>query len=211
MASLTALRRVNMVRAFTTGGRTVMTAGTRTNNLRMINSCRGYGHPGRGSGCMTRITLITTVDVIGSFATGDNTIMTADTGPNHLRVVNCGNRYRHPCRRRFLMTEFASITAIDVRWPFATCCHPIVTTDAVIEKRRVIHYRWYPRDNRMTGIAFLCGDNMRRSFTGGDDIVVACRADSNDFVMIHRTVCQRRPGCRRRLMARFTNISSINV
>lgn len=85
-----------------------------------------------------------------------------------------------------------------------------MTGDASAAKGGVIHCRYRdPRRHRMTGITFLRSGNMSRTFTLCDNIIVATRAHTYHFIMIHGVGIDRRPGIDP--MAGITHSSAIDV
>ena len=48
--------------------------------------------------------------MIWTLPLGNNAVMTADAGANHLGMINAISRHRFPQGRKFIVTEFASVT-----------------------------------------------------------------------------------------------------
>ena len=86
------------------------------------------------------------------------------------------------------MAGVAHIRRIDMVGPFAAGCDPVVTTQTVVKKRRVIDHGGQPRGHQVASIAFLGGNNMINGFTTGYHVIMTGGAHTDNFVVIHRTV-----------------------
>ena len=61
----------------------------------------------------------------------------------------------------------------------------VVTGDAVVRKACMINTRWQPGTDVMADITFIGGLNMVIGFAQRGCSIVAGRANTNDFVVIH--------------------------
>jgi len=92
MTGVTDIRCINVVRGFTGSRYAIVTAETGTNHLTMINCTTGHRNPWRWTRLMTGIAQICCIDVVHRLTAGGGSIMAADTGTNHLRMVNGAGR-----------------------------------------------------------------------------------------------------------------------
>jgi hypothetical protein len=74
--------------ALAAGDHTIVTTDTTTNHLRMIHGRYRNRLPGYRTHGMATITLVATVYVSSTPATGNHTIMATDTATQHLRMIN---------------------------------------------------------------------------------------------------------------------------
>ena len=91
---------------------------------------------------MAIITIITGRYVRQMFAGRRCTVVARATGANNLRVVHGVGR----CEQGGVVTVFAHIAALYMRWPFADRINAIVATGAVIDDTQMIEVRRPPCD-----------------------------------------------------------------
>lgn len=115
--------------------------------------------------------------------------MATDTRAQYLGVIHGGRHNGYPGGREFFVAGFAKIGGVKVRRPFATGDDTIMTTCAIIDEWRMVHRGGQPRADLVTDITFIQSRNVRGTFTGGDHVVVATGAGTNNFVMIHGSWC----------------------
>ena len=156
---------------------------------------------------MAGITLITAIDVTGAFSGCDSTIVTTDTGSHDLGMIHRTGGNRCPGCGRFFMTGLASIGAVNVVGIFSTGGYAVMTTNTVINKRRMIHDSTHcPALRVMAGVAFIRGGHMCWTFTGSNHPIMTTGTHTNNFRMIHCVGSHRDPRGRSRLMAGITHI-----
>ena len=63
---------------------------------------------------MTAVAVITTGYVGGGLAAGDGSVVTANTGTEHLSMIHRTISHRPPGRRERLMAGITAITAVDM-------------------------------------------------------------------------------------------------
>ena len=111
---------------------------------------------------MTGITHIRGGYMVRRHATGNGAVMAIETDAHDLRMVDCDGGYWRPGRREFLMTGIAHITRGNMRCALATGRYPIVTSDTVTDKRRMINScHGCPGIGAMASITFQRRLNMR--------------------------------------------------
>lgn len=115
--------------------------------------------------------------------------MATYTRAQYLGMIHGGGCNWHPGRREFLVTRFTKVCGVKVCRSFATGYDTIMTTRAIIDEWRMVHRGGQPRADLVTDITFIQGRNVRGTFTGGDHVVVATGAGTNNFVMIHGSRC----------------------
>ena len=79
MAGITVITAIDMRIALATGGGSIVTTNTGTDDLRMINISRCHWRPGRRERRMTGITRICGINVSVTFTTGIGAVVTTDT------------------------------------------------------------------------------------------------------------------------------------
>ena len=105
-------------------------------------------------------------NMVGTFATGHGAVMTIKARTHNLCMVDRDGRDWCPGCREFLVTSIAYVTRGNMRCTLATGCYPIVASNAVTDKRGVIHCKCrYPGIGSMTIITFQCRLNMIRLLT----------------------------------------------
>jgi len=142
MAVITLQGGLNMGRALALCNHIVMTTTAGTNDITVINSTGSHRRPGCWSRLMTGITGVGGIDVAGTLATGDGSIVTTETGTDDFVVVNrrCSNRC--PGCREHGMTGIAVIGCINMGRILAAGCRSIVPGKTVIDETGVINRRY---------------------------------------------------------------------
>ena len=88
---------------------------------------------------MTGITDVTGGDMTCTLAAGNGAVVTIKTGADDFRMIHCNSGYRNPGGRKFLVTGITYITAAYVCRTLAAGCYPIVTSNTVTHKCRMVH------------------------------------------------------------------------
>ena len=107
------------------------------------------------------------------------------------------------------MAGVAHIAAGDMACVFTAGEESIVTTNAVVHKRRVIYSGRYPLLCIMTIVTFLCGGDMGRALTCSCHVVVTTGTNTQHFIVIY--AADRSPGYRRGLVTGFAGIGAANM
>lgn len=119
-------------------------------------------------------------------AAGQRAVVTSVTGAECLRMIDGTGRHWRPVSREFFVTGIAHIGTGYMAGALAVGEYTVVTTDAVIDERGVIHRRRYPLLCAMAIATLLGGRNMIRAFARGGYIIVTAGTNADDFVVIHR-------------------------
>ena len=90
---------------------------------------------------MTNVALLRRRNVAGTLARGDDTVVTAGAGANHLRMIHRAVSHRYPLGRRHRMARFTHIGSTDMRCALATGVSAIVTADTVAGDTTMIDRR----------------------------------------------------------------------
>jgi hypothetical protein len=106
-------------------------------------------------------------------------------------VIDRARRDVVPGSGKRLMARVAHIGAINVRCTLAAGVDAIMATDTVTAESGMIGRCTaagcrYPACGGMTNVTLLSRDNMARSFTCGNDIVMAVGANIQRLTMIKR-------------------------
>ena len=131
MAGITLIATIYMISAFTRGNRTIMTTIASTYDLCMINCRRRYWDPGCRANNMTSITLIGSIDMIGTFTTGHGSIVTTDTGSDNVIVIDSTGRYWNPGGWEALVTGVTSIACCQMTARFTAGRNTIMTGNTI--------------------------------------------------------------------------------
>lgn len=124
-------------------------------------------------------------------------------------MIHRGGCDRSPTGGKFFVTGIAHITAGDMTCAFPAGEDPIVTSNAVVHKRRVIYSCRNPLLRIMTIVTFLGGGNMVRAFACSCHVVVTTGTNTQHFIVIYDA--DRSPGYRRGLVTGFARIGGTNV
>ena len=112
---------------------------------------------------MTSIANIAGGDMTCALAAGNDAIMTINTGANDLRMIHRNGCNRCPGRREFLMTGITYITAGYVHRALAAGCGPVVTSNTITYKCRMVHrYNGRPGIGAMATVTLCSRENVRR-------------------------------------------------
>ena len=90
--------------------------------------------------------------------------MTAGTGTNNLRMVDCAVCNRRPLRGEPFMAGVTKVCGINMRCTLARGSCTVMTGYTVINKRRVVYRGRYPLLGTVADTAFFGGWNMRSGF-----------------------------------------------
>ena len=127
---------------------------------------------------MASLAGIGAADVGGGFAARNRAIMAAETSADHLGMIHRRGSHRGPIGREFLVAQLAFVTSVDMGTALATGDVAVVTTDAIIDKRTVVHASRNPGVGAMAYITLPGGRYMTSRFALGDTIVVATGANA---------------------------------
>lgn len=127
-----------MAATLTTGCRSVMTAGTGSDDMTMIYGIRSDRCPRRRSWLMTGVTGVGGINMATALTAGCCSIMTTRTDTNDLRVVNSTGCNRCPGCREHCMARIAGIGGIDVTCTLTTGGGAVMAAKAVVHKTAVI-------------------------------------------------------------------------
>lgn len=100
MTSIAHTARIDMTCMLTGSDTAIMTTGTDTQHLRMVNTAGGQRLPWRRRRQVTRLTHITASDMGRSFTLRNAAIVTTGAGTQYLGMIHRTRRQRRPrCRR----------------------------------------------------------------------------------------------------------------
>ena len=91
-----------------------MTAGTGTNDMRVIDCTVGHWCPGYWTGLVTGFTGVGGINMTGGFARCQGTVVTAGTDTQYLRVIDRVTGNRCPRLWWYTMAGIAQVTAADM-------------------------------------------------------------------------------------------------
>lgn len=94
VAGITFQRGGNMRWPFARGNNVIVTARTNADYLRVIHGAGGHRYPGIRSRQVAGFAHVSTVNMRGGFATGNNAIMATDTGAQYLVMIDGANCQR---------------------------------------------------------------------------------------------------------------------
>jgi len=172
MTRLTQITGGNVRGGFTRRYHTVVTGDTGLCCCRMV---KGGNQPVRCG--VADIAGVRSGNMISSFSGRDDSVMTAFTGTDDLRVIH-QRIHRAPERR--VMAGLAKIAAIDMTGPF-TCraCTFMTVKTGLSCHRSVIKCRHRPCRGVMTGIAGFAGNNVIGALPRGNFTIMTARAGSH--------------------------------
>lgn len=208
--------RVDMAGALARRRYAIVTTGTGTNNLVMVNGSGRHRCPGCRSGLMTGITRVSTVNVVRRFTRGRRPVMTAGAGTDDLRMIHIRRCHRRPGCGSRLVARITGIAGIYMIGGFTTGNDAVVATGTSPNNLRVIyirhcHRRPGCRSWLVTGITGISGTNVGRRFATCDGAVMTTGAGTNDLTVIDRTGRHRCPGGRKLLVTKLASVRGIDM
>lgn len=188
-----------------------MAARARTYHFVVIHIGWRYRLPGRGSGGMAGIAIVRRVNVRCTLSRRDISVVTANTGANHLRMIHRSRSNWCPGSREFLVAGIAQIGGVNMGGTLSTGVGAIVAIDTVIDEVRMIHTGWSPGVRGMADVTFVVGLEMRDALARGNGAVVATGTDTQHFIVIHVGGRYRLPRRGSGCMTRIAVISSVDM
>ena len=206
----------NVCRAFARCYCIVMTTTAHTKNFIVINSIVGDRYPRCWCRLMTGFAHISSCNVGRTLAAGDRTVVTTETGANHLCMINCSRCNRRPEIRPRCMASITDITGVNVIDTLATGNGSVVTAGAGSQHLRMVYGcvgHWYPwrGTGLMAGITGITGSNVCRTSTTGNRALLTTEAGTNDMAMIHGSDSDRYPGRWSRCVAGIAGVGAVNM
>lgn len=160
---------------------------------------------------MATAALIAAVYMVGGFTGCNDPVVATDAGAYDLTMIHRGGRNRYPGSRKFLMTGIAEIGAGNMIGALPARGDAIMANRAVVEEIGMVDIGRHPGGDGMAIVALLRGNNVRRSFTRGDHIVMATGTHADNFVVIDIAIGNGYPRRGSRLMTCVTGVGGINM
>lgn len=129
---------------------------------------------------MAVITVVTAIDVVLVFATGNHTVMARTAGANHLCVIH--NNFRHKSNNAVAI--FTNIRRLNVHIVLAGRVRAVVATHTIANDVDVVEIRRYPANSGMAVVAGNATGNVIGVFAGCGQSIMAGPAGANHLCVI---------------------------
>jgi len=198
MAVFAHIRRLHVCRILTRRLRAVVTVDAVRGDGRMVERRRQPA-----CGAMTVVAGVTTGNMCGQFADGDDTVMAGAAGAEHLGVVDGHHRGEHVGRVAIL----TDIGRINMRLVLSGRVSAVVAAHAVARDIDMVEIRWQPAGGAMTVVASVATGYVRGILASGDSAIVTGAANADDLRVIDPHHGRKKIG----RVAVFANIRCLNV
>ena len=193
------------------GDNAVVTTGAGAVHLGMIHRAVGHWRPWYGCRLVAGLAQVAGVNMIKILTTGYLTVVADTAGCGHLSVIDTIISHREPGRRKFVVAHLTLIAGGHMGWAFTAGDNGVVTTDAIIDDRCMIHSRWQPLGGAVARAAIVDRRYVVVVLATGDNAIVTTFTSATHLGVIHGAVRHRRPRQRAALVAGLAIVGSIDV
>ena len=134
---------------------------------------------------MACVTLVGGVDVVKALAAGKCSIMAINASTGNVCMIHRAGRHGRPEGRQFLVASVTYVAGGHMVNTFTTGKHAIMTSNTIISEGGVVHRSRNPLLHVMAIITGLGCRDMSWTLAGGNHIVMATGAGTNNFIVIH--------------------------